>query len=40
MMIRYADGTTLEGLLLSQGDGMLRAAVKGVNDAMVFHNHR
>lgn len=38
MTIRYANGTTLEGLLLSQGDGKLRAAVKGVNDVMVFQS--
>jgi hypothetical protein len=37
MMIRYTNGTTREGLLLSQGDGTLRAVVRGVNDAMVFH---
>jgi hypothetical protein len=38
MRIRYANGTTREGLLLSKGDGMLRVAVKGVNDALVLHS--
>src|SRR5262249_8201562 len=40
MVIRYADGTILEGLLLSQDNQTLRAAVRGVNDAMVFHNEQ
>ncbi|HTX39078.1 MAG TPA: hypothetical protein VME43_28840 [Bryobacteraceae bacterium] len=36
MLIHYPNGTKLEGLLLSQGDGVLRVAAKGVNDALVF----
>lgn len=40
MMIRYANGTTQEGLLLSQRKGTLRAAVKGINDALVFRHVR
>lgn len=40
MIIRYANGITLEGVLLSQSEGMLRVAVRGVDDAMVFHRVR
>ncbi len=36
MLIHYSNGTKLEGLLLSQGDGVLRVAAKGVNDALEF----
>jgi len=40
MLIHYADGTKLEGLLLSQGRDVLRVAARGVNDALVFQRVR
>jgi hypothetical protein len=36
MLIHYADGKKLEGLLLAQGKDILRVAARGINDALVF----
>jgi len=38
MIIHYPNGSKLEGLLLSQRQGMLRVAAKGVEDALIFHS--
>ena len=36
MIIRYADGTTLEAVILSRTDSRIRVAVKGSEDALEF----
>ena len=36
MTIKYSDGRTIEGVILASGDGAMRVALKGADDAVDF----